>query len=32
MVHKKPIKPTRQEVQKNRASRSALLRCIEKIS
>lgn len=32
LVHKKPIKPTRQEVQKNRASRSALLRCIEKIS
>lgn len=31
LVHKKPIKPTRQEVQKNRASRSALLRCIEKI-
>lgn len=32
LVHKKPIKPTRQEVQKNRASRSALLRCIEKIT
>lgn len=30
LVHKKPIKPTRQEVQKNRASRSALLRCVIK--
>lgn len=32
LVHKKPIKPTRQEVQHNRASRSALLRCIEKVA
>jgi len=30
-IHKKAIKPSRQEVQKNRASRSAVLRIIEKI-